>query len=41
MVFYRWQKGFFENGAAALQPKRPPNHCADHERVAYLEVRGP
>src|SRR3954465_14711037 len=25
-VFYRWQKEFFENGAAAFQPKRPPNH---------------
>ncbi len=24
-VFYRWQKEFFENGAAAFQPKRPPN----------------
>ena len=36
-VFYRWQKEFFENGAAVFQPKRPPNHSADQERVAYLE----
>ncbi len=38
-VFYRWQKEFFENGAAAFQPKRPPNHSADQERVAYLEKK--
>jgi hypothetical protein len=24
--FYRWQKEFFENGAAAFEPKRPKNH---------------
>jgi len=24
-VFYRWQKEFFENGAAAFEPKRPNN----------------
>ena len=23
-VFYRWQKEFFENGAAAFEQKRPP-----------------
>ena len=38
-VFYRWQKEFFENGAAAFQPKRPTNHSADQERVAYLEKK--
>jgi transposase-like protein len=38
-VFYRWQKEFFENGVAAFQPKRPPNHSADQERVAYLEKK--
>ena len=38
-VFYRWQKEFFENGAAAFQPKRPRNHSADQERVAYLEKK--
>ena len=36
-VFYRWQKEFFENGAAAFQAKARPNHSADQERVAYLE----
>jgi transposase-like protein len=28
-VFYRWQKEFFENGAAAFQPKARPNHSAE------------
>src|SRR5437867_8185197 len=36
-VFYRWQKEFFENGAAAFQPKGRPNHSAEQARVAYLE----
>ena len=36
-VFYRLQKEFFENGAAAFQPKSWPNHSAVEERVAYLE----
>ena len=35
-VFYRWQKEFFENGAAAFEQKRPTNHSADQERIAYL-----
>jgi len=35
-VFYRWQKEFFENGAAAFQQKACPNHSAEQERVAYL-----
>ena len=26
-VFYRWQKEFFENGAAGFQPKRPPTQA--------------
>src|ERR1051326_1740308 len=38
-VFYRWQKEFFENGAAAFEPKRPGNHSADQERIAYLEKK--
>jgi hypothetical protein len=33
-VFYRWQKEFFENGAAAFEQKARPNHSADHERIA-------
>ena len=28
-VFYRWQKEFFENGAAAFEQKRPTNHSAE------------
>jgi transposase-like protein len=38
-VFYRWQKEFFENGAAAFEPKARPNHSADQERIAYLEKK--
>ena len=33
-VFYRWQKEFFENGAAAFEQKARPNHSADQERIA-------
>jgi transposase-like protein len=36
-LFYRWQKEFFENGAAAFQPKARPSHSAERERIAYLE----
>jgi len=28
-VFYRWQKEFFENGAAAFQQRARPNHQAE------------
>jgi transposase-like protein len=38
-VFYRWQKEFFENGTAAFEQKRPTNHSADQERIAYLEKK--
>ena len=38
-VFYRWQKEFFENGAAAFEHKTRPNHSADQERIAYLEKK--
>jgi transposase len=38
-VLYRWQKEFFENGAAAFQQQRPTSHSADQERVAYLEKK--
>ena len=37
-VFYRWQKEFFENGAAAFQRGRT-NHQAEQERIAYLEKK--
>jgi hypothetical protein len=35
--FYRWQKEFFENSAAAFQQKGRPNHPAKQERIAYRE----
>ena len=35
-VFYRWQKEFFDNGAAAFQPKTRVNHQPEQERIAYL-----
>ena len=38
-VFYRWQKEFFENGAAAFQPKARSNHQAEQERIEYLEKK--
>ena len=37
-VFYRWQKEFFENGAAAFDQKARPNHV-EQERIAYLEKK--
>ena len=36
-VFYRWQKEFFENGAAAFQQRGRTNHLAEQERIAYPE----
>src|SRR6516225_4151738 len=38
-VFYRWQKEFFENGAAAFEQRARPNHSADQERIGYLEKK--
>ena len=38
-VFYRWQKEFFENGAAAFEQKARPKHSAQQERIAYLEKK--
>jgi putative transposase len=38
-VFYRWQKEFFENGAAAFEQRRPANRAAEQERIAYLEKK--
>ena len=38
-VFYRWQKEFFENGASVFEQKRPTNHSAEQERIAYLEKK--
>ncbi len=36
-VFYRWQKEFFENGAAAFQQRGRTNDQAEQERIAHLE----
>ena len=30
---------FFENGPAAFEQRRPNNHSADQERIAYLEKK--
>jgi transposase len=38
-VFYRWQKEFFENGAAAFQAKGRVHHPAEQERIEYLEKK--
>ncbi|HLK67608.1 MAG TPA: transposase [Bryobacteraceae bacterium] len=38
-VFYRWQKEFFENGAAACEQKARAIQSADQERIAYLEKK--
>jgi transposase-like protein len=38
-VFYRWQKEFFENGAAAFQNKPRANQQAEQERIEYLEKK--
>jgi len=35
-VFYRWQKEFFENGAAAFQTKTRSNAQPELERIEYL-----
>ncbi|SRR6266404_4829573 len=38
-VFYRWQKEFFENGAAAFQNKGRSDPQAEQERIEYLEKK--
>ena len=38
-VFYRWQKEFFENGAAAFQQGGRNSHQPEQERIAYLEKK--
>ena len=40
-VFYRWQKEFFENGAAAFQtPERPRRQAAEKQkRIEFLEKK--
>jgi transposase-like protein len=38
-VFYRWQKEFFENGAAAFHGKSRVNHQGEQQRIEYLEKK--
>jgi transposase len=38
-VFYRWQKEFFENGAAAFHSKSRPDHQAEQQRIEFLEKK--
>jgi transposase-like protein len=38
-VFYRWQKEFFENGAAAFQSKARAKAPAEQERIEHLEKK--
>ena len=38
-VLYRWQKEFFENGAAAFQNKGRASAHAEQERIEYLEKK--
>jgi transposase-like protein len=38
-VFYRWQKEFFENGAAAFEQKGGRIRQAEQERIEYLEKK--
>ena len=38
-LFYRWQKEFFENGAAAFQTKGRADHQGEQERIEFLEKK--
>src|SRR5271167_3174356 len=40
-VFYRWQKEFFENGAAAFQAKKRPAREVEEKqkRIEFLEKK--
>ena len=38
-VFYRWQKEFFENGAAAFQGNSRTDHQAEQQRIEFLEKK--
>ncbi len=38
-VFYRWQKEFFENGAAAFQTNNRGSRQPEQERIARLEKK--
>lgn len=36
-VFYRWQKQFFENGAAAFENQTPKKNNREEERIKALQ----
>lgn len=38
-MFYRWQKEFFENGAAALERRSKPAPDLKEQRIAFLEEK--
>jgi transposase len=38
-VFYRWQKEFFENGAAVFQGKGRLHPPAEQQRIDFLEKK--
>jgi len=38
-VFYRWQKEFFENGAAAFEKKSRPQKSLADKKIAALEAK--
>jgi transposase-like protein len=38
-VFYRWQKEFFENGAAAFESKTRPNPQPQQQRIEFLQKK--
>ena len=38
-IFYRWQKEFFENGAAAFLTKARASRQPEQERIGYLEKK--
>jgi len=38
-VFYRWQKEFFENGAAAFEVKGRSDQPPEKDRIQFLEKK--
>ena len=39
-LFYQWQKSFFENGTAALQPRSPPRSLSKEQHtIAALQAK--
>ena len=38
-VFYRWQKEFFENGAAAFETKHATQNKTEQKRIEQLEAK--